>query len=225
MLESGAIRRLGGTEYRQIDVRVVAATHRDLKAMVRAGRFREDLYYRLSAFPVTVPPLRARKEDIPRVAEYFLARLPEGRRHLPLDPAVLACLMAYDFPGNVRELKNIVERACLLAGQNRLRPTHVRFDSYQESENPVPRPAGDAAPALLRLCAPRRLRAEDILRVLEHTNGHRRRAAQLLGISERTLYRQIQRLRGGRPAASDPQAEPPLPGTATRQPCPDTVEQ
>jgi transcriptional regulator with GAF, ATPase, and Fis domain len=198
VLETGTIRRLGGTEYRRVDVRVIAATNRDLKAMVRSGRFREDLYYRLSAFPVSVPPLRERKEDIPRLAEFFLARLPEGRRHLPLDAAVLARLMTYDYPGNVRELKNIIERAYLLAGADRIRPVHIHFEACEprcSREDGSETSTVEAGLARVSASAARRLRDEDILRALAETHGHRQRAAQLLGISERTLYRQIHRLR------------------------------
>ncbi len=198
-LETSTIRRLGGTDYIHVDVRVIAATNRDLRAMVLTGQFRDDLYYRLSPFPIVVPPLRERKEDIPLLAEHFLARLPHGLRHLPLAQAVITRLMAYDFPGNVRELRNVIERAYLLAGQDRLGPEHLVFEPHPVFE-PCHRPGELAATdwsstAPRAVYRPRRLSDEDILRALQQSNGHRLHAARLLGISERTLYRQIQRLR------------------------------
>ncbi|WP_066336806.1 sigma-54 interaction domain-containing protein, partial [Azohydromonas lata] len=112
LLENGTYRRVGSTELRRADVRVVSATHRDLDAMVADGRFREDLYYRLSTFPIRLPALRERREDIPLLAKSLLERVTP--RQLKLSRAALARLAAHDFPGNVRELRNVLERAALL---------------------------------------------------------------------------------------------------------------
>ena len=114
LLESGTYRRVGSTDLRRADVRVVSATHRDLRAMIAQGRFREDLYYRLSTFPIRLPSLRERVEDIPLLAETLLARVSGRSRRLALSADALRRLMNYPFPGNVRELRNVLERAALL---------------------------------------------------------------------------------------------------------------
>ncbi|HHC72829.1 MAG TPA: sigma-54-dependent Fis family transcriptional regulator [Thiotrichales bacterium] len=197
-LETGTIRRLGGTDAIQTDVRVIAATNRNLQHMVADGTFREDLYYRLSAFPVRVPPLREHKDDIPLLAEHFLEQAEEGPRHLPLTPEVIETLLGYDYPGNVRELRNIIERATILAYEDKLGPEHIVFESMGD-DHPTPQathlpsPAGGQAPP-----RPRRrgaLNDQRVREALKRAGGHRQRAAALLGISERTLYRYIRRMR------------------------------
>ncbi|MBZ0071248.1 MAG: sigma 54-interacting transcriptional regulator [Thiohalobacteraceae bacterium] len=195
VLETGTIRRIGGTDYVKIDVRIVAATNRNMQEMVANGRFRQDLYYRLSAFPVAIPPLRERKDDIPRLAEYFLARLEDADRHLPLSAEVIEVLLTYDYPGNVRELRNIIERAAILACDDALRPGHVVFD---EPHQPVAT-AAQTHPYAPRLLDRRngRLTDEAVMEALQAGHGHRGRAADLLGVSERTLYRYLRRLRPG----------------------------
>src|SRR5512139_622870 len=144
VLETGTIRRIGGTEYLNVDVRIIAATNRDLKAMVERGQFRQDLYYRLSAFPINIPSLRDRLDDIPALAEHFLARLEGGDRFLPLSPEVLEALMLHDYPGNVRELRNIIERAAILAaGEDIMTPEHIMVETSSR------RGDGDAREALI----------------------------------------------------------------------------
>ncbi len=188
VLESGSIRRIGGNEYVKVDVRIVAATNRDVQRLVAEGQFRQDLYYRLSAFPVAIPPLRQRREDIVALAEHFLAGLPGGQRHIPLPTAVMEKLLGYDFPGNIRELRNILERAVILAGDEELRPEHIVLT--EDGSATAMAPNDDH---LLH----RRGRLTDALvrEALERTNGHRAQAAHLLHVSERTLYRYIQRMR------------------------------
>ena len=188
VLETGTIRRLGGSRYLDVDVRVIAATNRDLSAMVRVGRFRQDLYYRLSAFPVNVPPLREHKGDIPVLAEHFLRQMPGGERFLPLLPETIEALLGSDYPGNVRQLRNVVERATILAEQDTILPEHLVFEEAAggEAEAPVPPPSGR-----------RRLTPDAVQAALEQCDGHRGRAARLLGVSERTIYRHVRRLRGG----------------------------
>ena len=114
VLENRTFRRVGGSEPVEVDVRVIAATHRDLKAMVQAGEFREDLYYRLAVVDVTIPPLRERRDDIPLLIEAFSRKLPPGMWHPP-GPEALARLLGYDWPGNVRELRNVVERSAYVS--------------------------------------------------------------------------------------------------------------
>jgi two-component system response regulator AtoC len=198
VLESGTIRRLGGTAYLKVNVRVIAATNKNLKEMVDNGDFRQDLYYRLSAFPVNIPSLRERPGDIPALAEHFLLNMDEGDRFVPLSLEVIEALLIYDYPGNVRELRNIVERAAILAfGEEILRPEHIVFESESTSGATPParqeQDTGNTNNLLRRRHG--RLNEEAVMRALEQTDGHRSSAAQLLGVSERTLYRYVQRLR------------------------------
>ncbi len=198
-LESGTIRRLGGTEYIRIDVRVVAATNRDVQAMVAEGSLRKDLYYRLSAFPVQVPPLRERKDDIPKLAEEMLGRIEDGDRHIPLEPAVIESLLEYDYPGNVRELRNILSRAVILACGGALGPEHLVFESSAPLGTEV---LGSARPLLDRRGG--RMALEEVLATLERCGGHRATTARELGVSERTLYRYLNRLREQEQAVAGP---------------------
>ncbi len=188
-LETGTIRRIGGTEYIQFDVRIIAATNRDMKQMVADGEFREDLYYRLSAFPIDVPALRERKDDVPMLAEYFLSGMRNAERHIPLSAEVIEALLDYDYPGNVRELRNIVERAVIMAGDGVLLPEHFNFEHrYSISNSPRQTRA---------VLLPRGQRISDsqILEALARAGGHRSKAAELLDMSERTLYRRLKRIK------------------------------
>lgn len=189
-LETGAIRRIGGTEYINVTARIIAATNRDIKDMVAQGTFRQDLYYRLSAFPIEVPALRERTDDVPMLAEYFLVRIDNGKRHIPLAPEVIERLLSYDYPGNVRELRNIVERATILAGGDVLSPRHFSF----EHRKAAPSQAEQPCTSTFAERRSGRLDNEQIVRALEQAQGHRAHAAKLLGISERTLYRLIAKL-------------------------------
>jgi len=198
VLETGAIRRIGGTDYHKIDVRVIAATNRDIQQMVDCGEFRQDLYYRLSAFPVHVPPLRERKSDIPAIAEHFLGRSEDGDRHLPLPPEVIEALLAHDYPGNIRELRNIIERAVILAADGPIGPEHLVLESGKGRGHHggwSPSPELGCATGHGLASARRRIDDTAVLTALEETGGHRARAAHLLGVSERTLYRHVRRLR------------------------------
>ena len=208
-LESGTIRRLGGTDYIKVSVRVVAATNRNLLEMVEAGTFRQDLYYRLSAFPVHVPALRERLDDIPMLAEHFLSHLEDAEHFTPLLPNVIETLMAYEYPGNVRELRNIIERAAILAyGEEILRPEHIVFGDGQQQRSDMSisgataGPSSFSVPPVVQPQVPEllnrrhgRLTEKAVLHALHQTTGHRGDAARLLGVSERTLYRYVQRLR------------------------------
>jgi PAS domain S-box-containing protein len=202
-LETSTIRPIGGTEYIQTNVRVIAATNRNLQDMVREGAFRQDLYYRLSAFPIHIPPLRDRKGDITALAEYFLSQLPEGDRHLPLTPEVIETLLLHDYPGNVRELKHIVERAAILAAGNAIGVEHVVCEPEAAENRALAEAAAEEALPSLddeqrdQLLNRRggRIPDEAILTALKRARGHRQQAASMLDISERTLYRHIQRLR------------------------------
>jgi len=196
LLESGTYRRVGSTELRRTDVRVVAATHRDLQAMVADGRFREDLYYRLSTFPIHLPPLRERADDIPVLAVALLARVASERR-LTLSKDALARLRVHAFPGNVRELRNVLERAALMT------------DGAAIGGEQIERALAVAMPARAAGMAPQHLAAQDgeappqgqaLLRDAERAavraaatthKGSRAELARHLGISERSLYRKL----------------------------------
>lgn len=190
VLETGRFRRLGGVKDLTANVRFVAATNRDLNAMRQTGDFRGDLYYRLSAFVLTIPPLRERLEDVPMLAEHFLARRDFARQEQKTwKSSALELLTSYDWPGNVRELRNIVERAALLSGKSsEIRPAHVgdlpRTLSHRKeisfSFDNLPTIAALTEQYLDKLTADNSLTRSDI--------------ARILGISERSLYR----LLGGR---------------------------
>ncbi|AKV01290.1 Response regulator of zinc sigma-54-dependent two-component system [Labilithrix luteola] len=186
VLQEGEYEPLGGNTVRA-DVRIVAATNRDLLAEVQAGRFREDLYYRLNVIAVTAPPLRARREDIPLLVDHFVGLYAKknGKARLGVARAALDRMMDYAWPGNVRELENVIERAVVLS----------RGDTLAEGDLPQ-------ALAMAESAAPRPLEfpvgtpLEEIeLRViketLKHTKGDKSLAAQLLGISTRTIYRKL----------------------------------
>ncbi len=206
VLESGTIRRIGGTHYFDVDVRIIAATNQDVKKMVANGTFRQDLYYRLATFPVFVPPLRDRKADIPAIAEHFLRKMEDGGQHIPLQSDIINTLSSYNFPGNIRELRNIMERAVILAAGDRLTEEHLTIDKnphhilnyeyddmdIEDFPNTLQSSQKGNSPPLIKTS--RKPDTATIMRVLEQHNGHRLSAAQELGISERTLYRHLQKI-------------------------------
>jgi DNA-binding NtrC family response regulator len=187
VLQEGTVRRLGDTRTIQVDVRIIAATNRDLPAEVRAGRFREDLFFRLNVLPLQLPLLRERPEDIPLLAEHFLRRFAAetGRPVRHIAPAALDCLIAYRWPGNVRELEHAIERAVLLSQGETLEvrdlPPAVQGGGGQGVEE-APLRLRDAV-ARLNVDLERGL----IRRALARTGGNRTEAASLLGISRRAL--------------------------------------
>ncbi|HSL83403.1 MAG TPA: sigma 54-interacting transcriptional regulator, partial [Thermoanaerobaculia bacterium] len=188
LIETGVYRRVGSVEQRRAHFRLVCATHRNLEEHVRAGSFRTDLYYRISAFPVELPPLRDRAGDVPVLAQHLLERLGHGR--LRLHPEAMAALAAHRFPGNVRELLNALERACLLADGDVILPRHLPPEI-------VGRPDDASGSEDLSLCEERRvLSLEEVERRYLRTAvarfpGTKRELAAKLGIGERTLYRKL----------------------------------
>jgi transcriptional regulator with GAF, ATPase, and Fis domain len=180
-LERGTFRRVGEVAERRSDVRVVAATHRDLEAEVAAGRFRADLYYRLSVFPIRLPPLRERPEDVPLLAERFLAELGArlGRRLEPLGPLSLARLMARPWKGNVRELKNTLHRLALLSSNGIVEVPAAGGDGAEEAAG-----AGTCGGGVLTL---EEVERNHIRTVCAQVGGNQSRAADLLGMKRSTL--------------------------------------
>jgi len=193
VLQERRIQRVGGSEEKPIDVRIVAATNRDLRAEIAAGRFREDLYFRLAVIPIHLPALRERREDVLPLAVHFLARWNRelGRSVAGWTPEVERWLLAHDWPGNVRELENAIERGVVLARGDRIGFDDLLVDEPGEEPHPgaTPDAAGGASlQEFLDAAA-----AERIRRVLEQTGGKRVEAARRLGIDRATLYRLMRR--------------------------------
>jgi DNA-binding NtrC family response regulator len=196
LLETGTYRRVGSTELRHADIRVVAATHRDIDAMVRDGRFREDLYYRLSTFPILLPPLREREGDVALLASALLERVTAPRR-LRLSPAALALLAMQDFPGNVRELRNLLERTALLCDGDVIETDHVHEalatgrgpgTGLRDTVQPVPVAVAREGRDL------RSLEIGALREAVARHAGSRADLARRLGISERSLYRKLKEM-------------------------------
>ncbi|MDD3784676.1 MAG: sigma 54-interacting transcriptional regulator [Hydrogenophaga sp.] len=194
LLETGTYRRVGSTELRHADIRVVAATHRDLDRMMADGRFREDLYYRLCTFPIALPPLREREGDIALLAPALLERVAAPRR-LQLSASAMALLQVQPFPGNVRELRNLLERAALLCDGDVVDATHVE-EAIATGRRPGRAPAAPPLPRSPAGTTDLRSLERDTLRALvaAHT-GKRAELAARLGVSERTLYRKLRQLK------------------------------
>ncbi len=187
VLQEGEVDRVGGAYPVKVDVRVLATTNRDVAQEVAAGRFREDLYFRLNVIPVHLPPLRQRKGDVRLLAEHFLREF-VARYHRPIsgfEEGVLAALEAYSWPGNVRELRNVLERAVLLARG----PKITLRDIFPPELKP------SAAPADLSVRPLKEVEREMILKALQVARGNRTRAAEILGISVRTLRNKLQAYR------------------------------
>ncbi len=196
ILQERTVERLGSERAIPVDIRIIAATNRDLEQEVAEGRFREDLYFRLNVIPIKLPPLRERKEDIPLLVEYFLARFCE-REEVPLkrfSEKALKRLVDYHWPGNVRELENLIERLVILTEGDLIEeddlPDHIR--ASHPSTNPILKefPAeGFSLPQALR-----EFEKSLILRALEASGGVKSRAAKLLGIKRTTLIEKMKRL-------------------------------
>jgi len=199
-LEEKRFERVGGTASVQVDVRLVAATNKGLRAAVAGRRFREDLYFRLSVFPITVPPLRERPGDIPLLARYFMERFCRDmkKKTLTLSPAAFEQLQTYPWPGNVRELQNCIERAVILADGDTILPRHLNLSFAQPSPENPPSPwaaidlSGTLSEALRRVTSQaERAKIEDTLR---EAGGNKGRAAELLQISYKMLLAKLKDL-------------------------------
>jgi transcriptional regulator with PAS, ATPase and Fis domain len=189
VLDAREFRRVGGSQLIKVDVRIIAATNRDLKKLVESGTFREDLYYRLNVIPVTVPTLRERKEDIPLLADHFLAQLrTEMRKPLEAVSAeALEILIAYDWPGNVRELRNVLERGAVLARGPIITP--IELELVPPASAPSPQGSPGPADSL------KEVERRHIASTLRQHNWNITRSAKALGIDRVTLYNKIKRYR------------------------------
>jgi two-component system response regulator AtoC len=203
-LEEGRFRRVGSTRDRASDVRVIAATNRNLAEDVTSGRFRADLFYRLNVISLHVPPLRQRREDIPALVGHFLALYRErfNRPALDLSDDARRRLESYDWPGNVRELRNCLERAAALANGDlieaeQVMPPAARAREDANADNASTSPDGPSSSSTSAPVTLGQLERRHILHVLEEANGNRERAAAILGISTRTLYRKLREYETG----------------------------
>jgi Nif-specific regulatory protein len=191
VLEGHPFERVGGNKAIRVDVRLVAATNRDLESAVQEGTFREDLFYRLQVLEIVVPTLRQHADDVPRLAEHFLRRACErlGRPPIQISPAAMEVLCNYEWPGNVRELRNVIERAVVLMDELEIRPEDIRLIP-SSSEAP---PAADDASVEYAPASLEDIERRHILRTLKWTNWVKREAARILGINRSTLDRKLDR--------------------------------
>jgi DNA-binding NtrC family response regulator len=191
VLQERTFRRLGGRQEISVDVRVIAATNRDPEEAVRASKLREDLYYRLNVFPIPLPPLRERREDIPLLVQSFLTEFNQRNNKTvrAVSQEALRALEHYVWPGNIRELRNVIERATILAEGDFIEVKHLPATLIQRAETNLP--TLTLQPGMTVDEAERRL----ILLTLDHTRNNKTRAAEILGISLKTLHNKLNRLK------------------------------
>ncbi len=189
VLQEREVVPVGGTKPTKVNVRVIAATNADLEKAIREGRFRADLFYRLNVIPITIPPLRERRDDIPRLVNHFLGRFTSGAR--TVSDEAMDILTDYDWPGNVRELENIIERAVILADDTEITADSLNISIFPERMRNQARTGGSGVGvAGLTL---EELERRYLLQTLEETGWKKKRAAEILGINPSTLYRKLQR--------------------------------
>ncbi|MBN2653789.1 MAG: sigma-54-dependent Fis family transcriptional regulator [Nitrospirae bacterium] len=192
VLQEREFERVGGTRTIKVDCRVIAASNKNIEKDVADGKFREDLYYRLNVFPIVVPPLRHRSEDIIPLAEHFIKTCSGSicRRNATLSKEVVEMFMNYEWKGNVRELKNIIERALILCDSDTIEPRHISFhNSYKKESAPEPATSISLHEASAR--AARAAEIEKIKSALSRTKGNKTKAAELLDVSYKTLLTKI----------------------------------
>jgi len=191
VLQEREFERLGGTRTVKVDVRLIAATNRDLRAALEEGTFREDLYYRLNVVPIDIPPLREHKEDIPDLANLFLKKFcgDAEKEAVTISPEAVNLLLSHHWPGNVRELQNIIERACALAKTNKLEPSDIHIDSSPRNK---PSSSSDGfLPAGMTLDQ----WEDDLIReALRRAQGNKSQAARLLGLSRNALRYRLSKI-------------------------------
>jgi DNA-binding NtrC family response regulator len=185
VLEDGHYRRVGGAKESHANVRVIAATNKPLEEEQKAGRFREDLYYRLNVVSIDLPPLRDRREDIPTLVEHFLTNRQLGKVRCNVDPDAMHTLVNYEWPGNIRELANVLERAQILAESN-----IITLDDLPETMQALPPPVESSSADPFNLCEMER---RTVRAALQHAKGNKVHAAKALGISRRAIYRLMEK--------------------------------
>jgi len=197
VLQEQRFRRVGGREVVEADVRVVAATNRDPAAAIAEGKLREDLYYRISAFTLRLPPLRDRDGDVPFLAEYLVEDYATrtGVAVPVFDPEAIARLESHPWPGNVRELKNCVERAIVLSGEGPIRPEHLTPEVLDVGRpaDPIGRGDEDSTVTVPVGASMQQVEREMIERTLRHTGGNKTRAARMLGVSIKTMHNKVKK--------------------------------
>ena len=187
VLEEGEVQRRGDNRWRKVDVRVIAATNKDLQAEVKAGRFREDVFYRLNCFPIELPPLRQRKGDIPLLVNYLLGRFSRGNHHKKvITPEAMEKLMEYDYPGNVREMKNLIKRAVVYADGDMITPDLITSSSGKGLQI-----KGFSEFSLNLRKRVEKVEAQAIAEALSSHSWNRTKAAKVLGISYPSLLKKI----------------------------------
>jgi DNA-binding NtrC family response regulator len=202
VLQEREFERVGGQDTIRVDVRVVSATHRNLERLIADGKFREDLYYRLNVFPIVLPPLRERLEDLPRLVEHFVGKFNRvtGKSVRGFDHSALAALSQYAWPGNVRELENVVERAIIVARGHEVTASDLDFGRRAGVHAPMATPAagtplsalagGSAQPLQARLHEQEK---NEIVAAIDRNQGNIAGAARALGINRSTLYYRLRK--------------------------------
>ncbi len=192
VIQEGEVERVGGVQTVKVDVRIIAATNRDIERAVSEGRFREDLYYRLNVFPITIPPLRERKEDIPLLVDYFIKKY-SAEMKIPekeMTEAAIKMLLQAEWKGNVRELENTIERALILCEGNRIGPEHIVISPLKPDREietiPLDGSLEEVARSAIRIAETKRIR-----KALLETKGNKSRAAEILNVSYKTLLTKI----------------------------------
>ena len=192
VLQEQVVEPVGSTQRIKVDARVIAATNKDLPSAIRSGEFREDLYFRLAVIPIFVPPLRDRAEDIPVLAEHFMAAFAQeyGRRPKGFAPGAMALLLRYAWPGNVRELRNLIERLVIMAPGDTIEVGDLAFLEAAAGSTPAPAPP-DTTPLVALHEARDRFERDYILRALAEQHGNMSRTAEVLGVERSNLYRKM----------------------------------
>ncbi len=187
MIQEGKIRPVGADKEIEIDVRVIAATHKNLVEMIKEKQFREDLFYRLNVVNLHLPPLRERAGDIPLFCDYFLKKYKKNHKTTPkfISREAIDKMMSYSWPGNIRELENTIQRACIMANSTTIEPKDLIFSSIQSKEIQLEDGFFKTLPNLSEL------EKSYLTYVLKHSNGVREKAVEILDINRKTLYRKI----------------------------------
>jgi len=201
VLQEGTVEPLGTNESTRVDVRIISATHRNLRERIKEGRFREDLYYRLNVLDIEIPPLRERRGDLPLLLQYFMARFsPAGKAPPAISPRAWAVLSQYAFPGNVREFAHAIEHAVVLSGGNEIDIEHLPGGIAGASDSNGNSSAGNLRSLGVAL---KEFEKEYLVRALTQAGGKKMKAAEILGISRKNLWEKL-RLHG---IAADADAE------------------